>query len=420
MSAMLDSEAVFRSRIRDLDIPDAEFVKLKSKGINTLGRFAYITTIHPGSTADDTPFIKALIGALDLANPSDLDLGVTSTFRRLWLESYTVSISEVRSRMEKTDETAPKKLPQPERTSRREAQQKRLPGIKIVGNLEPAHCLVDFCHNLREDNVLQYVDPQKCVSRDQEMDGVKTEKFLKPDPSSGVVHEVTRAVQLFADLSSEFRVRNALLRRSLALDQVDLLPFDDQEKLHDFYFGLLSSEPLSTHQSVTMEQILRADRFVWRKMSELSRDGITPVVSASGKTYPLKAALQEALLDPIVSSSLQPLQKGNAAAARQGPYEPKVQGKNQGKGGKGDGKGKGQGKGHGKGGKNQSYQNPLPDELKGLRTHTQRGAKFCVSCNLEAGCTYAKFGQTCRAGFHGCMRCGKSDHGAAACPMKNK
>jgi hypothetical protein len=412
MAAMLDSEAVFQARIRELGIPDADFVKLKAKGMTSLGRFAYITTIHPGSAADDGPFVQALVRALGLQDEGDLDLGSLAAYRRLWLEAYTVSIAEVRSRIERTDDTAPKKLPQPERNSKREAQQGRLPGIRIVGHLEPANCLIDFCFGLREDNVLQYVDPQKCVSRDQEMDGIKSEKFLKPDPSSGVVHEVTRAVQLFADLSSEYRVRQALMRRSLALDQVDLLVFDEQEKLHEYYFNLMSTEPLSSHQSVTMEQVLRADRLLWRKMAELTRDGIRPVVVGLIKTYPLKTALNLALLDPIVSSSMQPLQKSGGANPRPGPYESKGSGKT-GKGGKAQGKG--QSKNKGKDGKAPAK---VPEELKGLRLQTNKGGRYCFGANLPAGCTFAKPGQTCKYGYHACMKCGKPDHGAANCPSK--
>ena len=40
MAAMLDSEAVFESRLRDLDLPASDFAKLKANSIRTLGRFA--------------------------------------------------------------------------------------------------------------------------------------------------------------------------------------------------------------------------------------------------------------------------------------------------------------------------------------------------------------------------------------------
>ena len=417
MAAMLDSEAVFQSRLRDLGLPDSDFVKLKANNVNSLGRFAYITTIQPGVAADDSPFVEALLKALNLRTEADLDMGSLAAYRRLWVESYTVSISEIRNRIEKTDDTAPRRLPQPERNSRRNAQQLKFPGLKIIGNLEPANCLVDFVCAMREENVLQYVDPAKSVSRDQELGGVRVEKFLKTDPVSGIVREVSRAVDLYADLSSEFRVRNALLRRSLALDQIDLLPFNDGEEYHNFLFQLLSTEPMATHYHISMEQILNADKLVWRKMAELTRDGIVPTTIVVGllpvKTYPIKQALDRAIVDPIVSSALQPLPKP-ASSARAGPYEHAAQKQKAHQ--KGEGKGKGKAKAGGKGGgKGSKEPRPLPAELQGLRLATRNGSRYCWSSNLTAGCQHARFGASCKSGFHGCMKCGASDHGASTC-----
>ena len=416
MSGMLDSEPVFQSRLRDLNIPDTRYTALKGNGIDTLGRFAYICTLQPGTTADDSPFVAALVKALNLQQEADLGQGELSAFRRLWVESYTVSISEIRARVEKTEDSAPKRLPLPERVSRRSDQQRRLPGIKIVGLLEPANTLIDYCQGLYDDNVLQFVDPSKCVSRDQELHGQKKEKFLKTDPTSGMVKEVNREVELWADLSSEYRVRNALTRRSLAMDQVDLMPFHEQESYHDYLFHLVASEPLSTHHPVTMEQALRADKLVWLKVAELTRDGIVPNTTAQAKTYPMVEAFKRAIIDPIVSAALQPLPKSsfqNQGSQRQGPYDGPQNGGKAGKQGKGA-KGKGKGKGAKTGGSGSS----VPPELAGLRQTTSRGNRYCYNSNLPAGCTYAKFGGQCKAGFHGCMGCGQADHGYQTCPKK--
>lgn len=419
MSSMLDSQPVFQSRLRDLSIKDLRYEALRNNGIDTLGRFAYICTLQPGTTADDSPFVAALIKALDLTEENDLGQGELAAFRRLWVEAYTVSISEIRARVEKTEDTAPKKLPMPERVSRRTEQQRRLPGIKIVGLLEPANCLVDFCQSLHDDNVLQYVDPSKCVSRDQELQGLKKEKFLKADPSSGALKEVSRDTELWADLSSEYRVRNALTRRSLAMDQVDLMPFHEQESYHDYLFNLVASEPLSTHYPVSMEQALRADRLVWHKVAELTRDGILPNVRAAGKIYPMADAFSRAIIDPIVSASLQPLPKGSSSVSknqRSSPYEPQVpwgKTEKQGKGPKGKGKGK-NAKAQGK------STASIPAELAGLRQMTSKGNRYCYNSNLPVGCTFAKFGGQCKSGFHGCMGCGQADHGYQNCPKQHK
>ena len=419
MSGMLDSEPVFQSRLRDLNIADRHFAALKANGVDPLGRFAYICTLQPGLAADDTPFVTALVKALSLPLNTELQQGELSAFRRLWVESYTVSIAEIRGRVERTEDSVPKKLPQPERVSRRAEQQRRLPGIKIVGLLEPANCLVDFCQAMREENVLQFVDPTKCVSRDQELHGTKREKFLKADPATGMVKEVNRETELWADLSSEYRVRNSLLRRSLAMDQVDLLPFHDQEAYHDYIFNLIASEPLSTHNPISMEQGLRADRLIWHKMAELTRDGITPTIRQGEgnpiKEYPMVQALKLAMIDPIVSAALQPLPKSSSSnQTRQSPYD--WNGQNQ-KGAKSAKVSKGKGKGKGAKGQSKSSSS-APSELSGLRQTTSKGLRYCYNSNLPAGCTYAKFGGQCKSGFHGCMGCGQADHGYQSCPKK--
>ena len=124
MAGMLDSEPVFQARLKDLKIPDDQFEELRSSGINTLGRFAYLCPIQPGSGSDDTPFIRSLLKNLKLQQESDLDSGHLAAYRRLWVEAYTVSISEIRNKVERTDETAVRKLPQPERVSRRNNQRR--------------------------------------------------------------------------------------------------------------------------------------------------------------------------------------------------------------------------------------------------------------------------------------------------------
>ena len=418
---MLDSQPVFQARLKELDLPDAHFVALKGNGVDTLGRIAYICSLQPGVAADDSPFVAALVKALNLNSEADLQQGQLSAYRRLWAEAYTVSVVEIRARVEKTDESAPKKLPLPERMTRRSEQQRRLPGIKIVGLLEPANCLIDYCQSLRDENLLQFVDPSKCVSRDQELHGLKREKFIKADPSTGLVREVTREGDLFADLSSEYRVRNALTRRALAMDQVDLIPFHSLEEYHDYLSHLVASEPLSSHYPISMEQALRADKLVWLKMAELTRDGIIPLIrNPAGnnpqKEYPIEKALHMAKIDPIVAAALQPLPKAYGSQQfRSSPYEPSGGSSKGGKFGKG-GKGKGKGKMGKAGGKASSS---IPAELANLRQTTSKGSRYCWGANLPSGCSFAKYGGMCKTGFHGCMGCGQADHGYQTCPKKS-
>lgn len=351
MANMLDSSAVFQSRMKDLGL-QAFSARLKTSGIDTLGRLAFITTYQPGMASTDEPFVKSLLKALGLDNETDMTAGELSSFRRLWIESSTVAISEMRNRSERSEDQAVKKIPIPERTSRRNAQQLKLVGIKIVGTLEPSHALLDFCQSIRDDNELHTIELAKCTCREQELDGQKREKFFRSD-TAGVLKEHSGEPERVADLSSEFKARHALLRRSLALDQVDLIQFSEFEDYHDFLFQLLNQEVPDSHVPINLDQILRSDKILWKRMALYTRDGVLPVtIGGEGgipplKIYPIMQALDKSRADPVFTSALQPLMKGN----RQGPYEKggkqgKGGGKAMGSGGKGSGKSKGKGSGN--------------------------------------------------------------------------
>ena len=94
----------------------------------------------PGS-GDDTPLIEAFEAALG----SPPNLGQKSAFRRLFHESFAVTTSEMKSLVERTDDTAPRKLSVPERAERFNAIVKKLPGLDIRNRTEPSDSLLDTC-----------------------------------------------------------------------------------------------------------------------------------------------------------------------------------------------------------------------------------------------------------------------------------
>ena len=385
-----------------------------ANGIGTLARLAYSSASQPG-TGDETQFLEVVAKALGLAGPADIALGELSSIRRCWFEAHTVAVSEIRNKVERTEGSEPLKMPVPERELRLREQQARLPGISITSLLEPSHQLVDFVNQLRSDEILKYIDPAKCTSREQEIRGVKKETFLKQSPD-GTVKVIPVEEKLSADLNGEFRIRLALQRRSLAMDLVKISTYQAMESYHDYLFQLLLSDVPDTHDRISLQQIMKADKSVFTKMTEICRAGISQKGDGS---YPIENALKEALRDPIVLAALSPLPKAagpvripkgddNAPRFSQ-PYN-----KGWGKPNKGRGRGKG-----GKGGKPGAGSPPqVPKELEGLRSRTNKGQNICFSCNLEAGCSNARWGQACIKGLHICMKCGGMGHGAVNCPKK--
>ena len=411
---MLDSIPVFKARMLSAGVSSGAVQRFIDRGIDTLARLAYSSASQPG-TGDETQFIEVVSNALGVNAPADIPLGELSSIRRCWFEAHTVAVSEIRSRVERTEGSEPLKMPVPERELRLREQQNRLPGISITSNIEPSHQLVGFVNQLRSDEILKYIDPAKCTSREQEIRGVKKETFLKQSPD-GTVKVVPVEEKLSADLNGEFRIRLALQRRSLAMDLVKIATYQAVESYHDYLFQLLLSDVPDTHERISLQQIIKADKSVFTKMTEICRAGISQRPDGS---YPIDLAIKEALRDPIVLASLSPLPRAagpvksmkneDAAARNSQPY-------NKGAGRPNKGRGRG-GKG-GKGGKPGKEVFQVPKELEGLRTRTNKGQNICFMCNLEAGCPNARWGQSCYKGLHVCMKCGGGAHGAHNCQKK--
>jgi hypothetical protein len=413
-SSMMESKPVFLARCKSVGLSDTSIATLQSKGVHNMALLAFSCGATPG-TVDDVIFVQTME---KIFSTTDLAIDLIAPLRRLYFEAATMAVSEVRNRYDRTEDTLPKKLPLPERETRRRDQQVRLVGVSIEGTLEPAHSLVDAMHQIREEDQVKYIDPATCISREQEVKGLKKEAFVQAD-STGHLRQVSRDKLPPADLSTEFRLRTALQRRSLAGDQLGLMDYLFSEKYHTYLFNLLTQSVPDSHHMVTVQQLLSADKHIWAKMAELCREGVT----ASSGDKPMEEALSKALADPITVSILAPLPKGTSKERsfdrsdfRQAPYKP-----NGGKG-RGDGKNNRFGKGSSKSGKGRNGKGKgsdfVPPELKGGFSKTSKGQRICFGYNL-GNCTYARAGGICNKGQHVCAKCFSTEHHFQSCPDKS-
>jgi hypothetical protein len=425
-SAMLDSKHVFKSRAQSVGLVDTYITSLENGGIDTLSKLAYICSCQPGST-DDSPFTK-IIDRITGHNATDnlIPPGVLSCIRRLWFEAHAVSLAEVKARIERSDDAPVKRLPLPEREARRKAQQAVLTGIVIEKQLEPSHSLIDTIYTMKEEEILKYIEPAQCTCRESELKGIKVESFLKLD-STGRVQQINKDMPNEADVSTEFRMRLALQRRSLALDQLQLVSYSNMEAFHDYLFGLLLQTPPEGFASVTMKQILIADRQAWIYAASSCREGISPRPDGS---KPLERAFKDALEDPMVRATLQPMPKfrghgepsssSDARPHRQNPYGAQNRREQQAPW-KGSGKGSGKNKsfkgGGQRKGQSRGFTSKVPQALQGGKAVSSSGHGICFGYNLQ-GCSGSTPGGTCSKGKHICARCESSDHSFQNCPNK--
>eukprot|EP00971_Amphidinium_carterae_P291683 5790539-Amphidinium_carterae.3 len=127
-----------------------------------------------------------------------------------------------------------------------------------------------------------------------------------------------KAVNSVLDFSAD--VSMALTRRSLALDQFDLLSFHDMEEWSDFLFELLHRD-VPPHLHVTLPQLHEADRQLFVIAASLLKHGS---IAKDGDFKPVADALQCARKDRILLAFLAPVPKELRKRAAEGSSSSQV------------------------------------------------------------------------------------------------
>eukprot|EP00971_Amphidinium_carterae_P129749 2570089-Amphidinium_carterae.1 len=139
------------------------------------------------------------------------------------------------------------------------------------------------------ENTLKYVELAMCTFRVQELQLVKRDNFMKIGPQ-GQLSAVASGASPTADLSTDYRVRQAMQRRALAFDQFDTLDYDVMEAWHEYLFD---------HKPMSMQQVLDADRQIF--MAAAQKLGSKGVSRQADGSQPLKGVFEARRADPLVS-----------------------------------------------------------------------------------------------------------------------
>ena len=148
----LDSVASFKARMRDLGLPQAHMDSFEARNVKTFASFAFISPYQP-SSQDEKPFTDALTDILG-ADPADY----LPTYRRLFYESHTMAIQDLRLRLDTRDGQEPRKLAMPERMERLGRLKASLTGLTLDAQLEPSHALVDRVVAMAEEQSIYYLE----------------------------------------------------------------------------------------------------------------------------------------------------------------------------------------------------------------------------------------------------------------------
>lgn len=301
--ASIDSAAVFRSRALSFGLLPVDVDALATKGWSTMAGFAFSTSAIPGQSSDDLVFRRDVVAPI-LGAPDHIR---ASFLRRLHFEAYTLTASDLRGRVERTGEDAPRRMPREERNSRLLALRRRLPGLDLTELNIPSHHLVDVFSQMQEEGQMRHVPWQEYASRQDEAKGVKRVKEWKPTTSGTLQEVVTTAATLVTVSGDNLRLLQAFTRRGVAMELANLLTFDQHEVITKFYMREMTREPPPMYCQVTYDQVLRTDIELFRIFADLTVEGLQ---MADDGSRPLDALVAGALADSTVRMLMLPLSQG--------------------------------------------------------------------------------------------------------------
>ena len=338
--------------------------------------------IHRGKRMNlhSVTLIARTIGAA----PSD---GQMAALRRLFWESHSLALADIRQRSEHGSESVSKKLPASERKARAEEQKTRLTGVICGPDSEPSHQLVDRFVAMVEEGVVSYVRPELCTSRALEVANTKqTNAFhLAPD---GNLKLKEKDVDLECPISGELRLREAYRRKALAMDLAALVSYRVAEEWHSYLFMALQREVPKGFRSISVAQLMAADKRLWILLSEQTRG---EVHSRAGQDKPCDSALTKLSSSHDVLNFLIPIpdvSDRQPSSSRSSPY-PDTKNKGKGKGGKQSSKSA------------PATEAPLPE---GCSLQKADGKPVCGLFNRGKCWHKTKPGKRCPRGFHVCWK----------------
>ena len=234
----MDSEASFKSRVLELGISEAHYNLLSGRNVKTFAGFAFVSAYQPNSQ-DEKPFVDALTDLLG-APPGDM----LPVYRRLFYESHTLAIQDLRTRLESRDSQEPRKLAMPERMDRLGRLKAALPGITLDAQLEPSHALVDRIVAMAEEQSVYYIDLSLCTSRESEVNMLKKEPVLE-FAADGSIKLAKKHKEASADVAGELRVKMCMQRRSLAFEMANIATYQTLEEFTAKIFGMITGKTYS-------------------------------------------------------------------------------------------------------------------------------------------------------------------------------
>ena len=177
-----------------------------------------------------------------------------------------------------------------ERSSRMQALRGALTGIKISGEHEPAHCVLDKACQIYESNTLKYLEPAACVSRSHEIQGTTKNRELTFEKGSLVLKSGDD--KLCSPTDSEIKVHYAMVRRALSFQFARLMSYAQHCQWESFLFDAMHRDAPPGYNRPSLAQVLQCDKAAWSRLSSTAME----LRQRGDGTYPLGEALLQLMI----------------------------------------------------------------------------------------------------------------------------
>ena len=304
----VDSTAVFTEKLLDYGL-NALLPKFLEAGWDTYGLFAHAVQTSGSGNVDDEVFRTRILARLVDLPADGVEPREGPRVRRLFFEAQVLAVNELRQKSERTEDDAPRMIPQPEREARKDKLRARLsPGLKIEGDKDPADCIINRLMQMSDENLLAWLPWECCPTFAQELEAKKARQMRKqwmPD-ATGAIRERTLKIEPEADLSTHYKVSLALTRRGLAAEIAGVMAFETHEKLVEKLVVHFTETPSDTRYAApSLLQLQDADKVAWRLLGQACRKGIRP--RGGSATLPVDDAMDGVLASAEFVTRLLPV-----------------------------------------------------------------------------------------------------------------
>ena len=312
--SMVDSKAVFAKRVTELGLEEL-MPQFTEFGWDSFGAFAFAAPMGAGGAVLNEEFLADIVRPLFKLSAEAKGPPKTASVRRLFVESHALAIGDLKAKTERTDDAAPRRLPQAEREVRRKVLDDRLGvGFDVAGDFEPAHFVVDRIVDMVESERVEYIAWDKVAARKQELKMGPAKRKWSAD-ASGALRETTVRENPEAAVGTHWEINMALRRRSVALDMGGLMTFEAHERLTARFMRALTESPGDTaYAAPSVERVRSADVWVWERLASLLARGLRP--TSAGATLPADTALESIMKSMEFELKLAPLPRGLGGGAK--------------------------------------------------------------------------------------------------------